>query len=353
VPGAASLVADEIADVGPAAPAAATGEGVAFVTRGDEVVVARLDPSATKGSAKPGKTPIHPIDRDPAEFATFGRAPAVLDGQVYWVAGTRLLRRPLARGPLQELARAAREGTRVSAVNTGGKVVVAYIAQGNAGLVARVWIEGHGERDLSPEGSAANSVALASPAPGELIAVALEGRTAMTPVHGRHFTLGKDGAPRFSEDVVVWVGSSAQPLTELTALASPSGDVAAFVAIERDVTHFGLAKIPIGARPSSNVEASWLDYPNGIEPAPVVTGVICGEPMVLYVRPSEARPHAPQELHLAPLDALGASQILARGRTFSDVSLAARDHGALVSYVADRRTWALGVRCPSKATRHH
>jgi hypothetical protein len=241
----------------------------------------------------------------------------------------------------------------VSVVNVDGKVAVAYIAQGGSGLVARLWIEGQGEHELSPEGSAANSVALVSPAPGELIAVTLEGRSAMTPVHARRITLAKDGAPRLSDDVVVWVGSSAQPLTELTALATAAGDVRAFAAIERDITHFGLARIPVGSPPSSTSEASWHDYPNGMDPAPAATARICGESAVLFVKPAEARPHAPQELHLAVDRAKGLdpSQILARGRVFSDVSVAALEHGALVGYTADRRTWALTVRCPGKSPR--
>jgi hypothetical protein len=44
-------------------------------------------------------------------------------------------------------------------------------------------------------------------------------------------------------------------------------------------------------------------------------------------------------------DALGPSQVVARARAFSDVSIAALETGALVSYVADRRTWALGMHC--------
>jgi hypothetical protein len=124
----------------------------------------------------------------------------------------------------------------------------------------------------------------------------------------------------------------------------------AFSAIERDITHFGLARIRVGSPPSSNAEASWRDYPNGLDPAPAATANVCGEPVVVFAQPSEQRPHAPQELHLATNapDALGTSQVVARARAFGDVSIAALDGGALISYVADRRTWALSARCRLK-----
>ena len=85
-------------------------------------------------------------------------------------------------------------------------------------------------------------------------------------------------------------------------------------------------------------------------PAPIAAANVCGESVVIFAQPSEARPHAPQELHLAMNrpEALGTSQVVARARAFSDVSIAALEAGALISYVADRRTWGLTVRC--KAT---
>jgi hypothetical protein len=340
------FVFDEIADVGPAAPAAAAPLGVVLITRSDEVLLARLTPPASQGAAKPGKTKIAPIERNASEFAPFIRGPAVLDGYAYWISKTRLVRRRIERGPLEELARAARDGTRVNTARAGDRAGAAYIGQGASDLVARLWIEGHGERELSPEGSAANSVALVAPAPSELLAVALEGRTAMTPIHARRIEIAKDGAPKLADDVVVWVGSSAQALTEVTAVSS-SGDVWAFSAIERDITHFGLARLRVGSPPSSNAEASWRDYPNGLDPAPVSAANVCGEPVVIFAQPSESRPHAPQELHLATSSpqALGASQVVARARGFSDVSIAPLEGGALIAYVADRRTWALGMRC--------
>jgi hypothetical protein len=169
----------------------------------------------------------------------------------------------------------------------------------------------------------------------------------MTPIHARRIEIAKDGTPKLADDVVVWVGSSAQSLTEVAALSSSAGDVWAFSAIERDITRFGLARLRVGSPPSSNTEASWRDYPNGLDPAPFSAANVCGEPVIIYAQPSEARPHAPQELHLAKSgpEALGPSEVVARARGFWDVSIAPLEGGALITYVADRRTWALTVRC--------
>jgi hypothetical protein len=202
---------------------------------------------------------------------------------------------------------------------------------------------------LTPEGAAANSVALV-PSASDLIALSLEARTGMAPVHARRVRFGADGAPKLEPDVVVWVGSSAGAFTELVGVASSSGDVSAFAPMSRDITHFGLVRIMVGATPRLEADVAWRTYPNGLDPAPLAAAVICGEPAVIYVRPSEARPRAPQELHLAVLgsDGLGPSEVIARARSFSDVSLAALDRGALVAWVADRRSWATTLRCRAK-----
>jgi hypothetical protein len=69
--------------------------------------------------------------------------------------------------------------------------------------------------------------------------------------------------------------------------------------------------------------------------------------VVLYARPLDAVPHAPQELHLSSIgpEGLGPSMVVASGRAFADASFSTLDGGALVVYVADRRTWARRLRC--------
>jgi hypothetical protein len=306
--------------------------------------VAKLAPHLSS-SDKPAKSALGTVARNADEFSPYARGPAVLEGHAYWVSKARLVRRRIEGGALEVLSPGARDGARVSAARTPARAAAAFLAPGSAALVAKLWVEGQGLYDLTPEGAAANSVALV-PSGSDLIALSLEARTGMAPVHARRVRFAGDGSPKLDPDVVVWVGSSAGPMTELVGLASGAG-IAAFVPISRDITHFGLARIDVGATPQNESDVAWRTYPNGLDPAPLAASTICGEPSVIYVRPSEARPHAPQELHLAALQpaGLGPSEVIARARAFADVSLCAIDRGALVSWVADRRTWAATLRC--------
>lgn len=345
-----SLVLHGVADVGPAGPAVATERGVAMVTRSNDVVLAALTSElAAFGSQAP--SPLTPLPNAASEFVSLGRAPAAANRDVFWITGGKLWRKRLGGAAPQALAADARDGTRVAVAlgPKGSSAAVAYIARsGSDHLVARLWVEGKPSIELSPAGSAANSVALVSS--GEhWLSVFLEARTGMTPVHARRIhraTLQPE------EDVVVWVGGSAGPFTELSAVATPD-DVWAFVPLERDISHFGLARIRVGREPRMNAAVSWRLYPNGLDPAPLDAATICDRAAVVYVRPSEAAPRSPRELHFAWLDDAGLSHstVIARGRQFTDVSLSRAPGGGLIAYVADRRTWARTLACKRPARR--
>ncbi|MGC4068949.1 MAG: hypothetical protein QM784_30750 [Polyangiaceae bacterium] len=167
----------------------------------------------------------------------------------------------------------------------------------------------------------------------------------MSPLHARRVVFEK-GRAKLGPDVVPWVAGTAQPLTEIDSV-SDLGDSWALLPIERDATRFGLARVSIGEYPKMDAQVHWREYPNGLEPAVVATGHLCSKPVVLYARPSSAAPRATQELHLSGIGeaGLGPSVVLATSRGFADASLAGLDDGALVVYVADRRTWARRLRC--------
>jgi hypothetical protein len=331
----------QLSDVGPAGPATATAHGVVMVTKDDQIALARfgkqgaLEPVTTAGDA----------------FHAASRGPAVAGDFAYWTARGQLVRRKLAGGVRQSLADDARDGTRVAAAIVGAgksaRAVAAYIANAGDATAARLWIERVGTWTLTPEGAAASSVALAVSGT-DAVVVALEGRTGMTPVHAR-VTDFASATPTLKEDVVVWVAGPAQPLTEIVAV-DQAGSIWAFLPLERDITRFGMAQIEIGPEPKMGAGITWRAYPNGADPAPIAAASACQGAAVLYAVPAEAKPGAPQELHLAAIEAggLGAAQVIARSRAFSNVSLAEAPSGVLVSYVADHRTWATVVRCPPR-----
>jgi hypothetical protein len=323
-----------------------------FVTREGEALLARLKGPLSKGS-KPGRTKLEPLQTEATSFVASGVGPALVGGAAYFVSHGRLVRRRIGTDSgFDVLAPDAREGSRVAAAaalpgHDQGPAMVAYLARTTDRLVAKLWVEGAGVRELSPEGTSISSVALARSG-AELMALSLEGRTSMSPVHARRIRPKDDGVV-LGADVVVWVGGSAVQLTELTAIGTASGEVHAFVPIERDMTHFGLARIEVDAEPRMDAEVWWRNYPNGIEPAATAVAWVCGVPVLLYARPADATPHAPEELHLAPITetGLGASEVVARARLITNLSVAPLSEGALVSYVADKRTWACTVRCGS------
>lgn len=334
-------VLDELNDVGPAGPAAAFARGVVMVTRDNELVFSRLlqPPSRSK---KPMPGELSEIGRGPAAFFSVARGPAVSPTHVYWITKGRLVRRALDGGELEVLGTDAREGTRVSVV--GPPDVVAYITEpvGKQDSLARIRLPDGRKLELTPEGAAASSVSL-SRVGEDVIASYIDGRSGMTPVHARKLR-GKSGT--LDPDVVVWVSGATQGMTEISSVGD--ADVSwLMLPVERDASHFGLATLAVDKDPKMDPPLRWRTYENGLDRSPVASGVLCGEPTALYVRPENATPDANQELVISvlSLDETATSEQLATARGFADVSLYPLPEGGILAYVADRRTWARLIRC--------
>jgi hypothetical protein len=349
-------IVDEPIEVGPASPASATSLGVVANTLEGDIAVARL--SAIPRGPLPAKAPLRAVPPELGPF-TFGRGPSLFQDFVYWISHGSLVRRRLtasgAIGPLELLAKDAFDGTRVAAPIPAGAgklakipATVAYIVRPpkeGEPLVAKLWVEGAPPEVLTSEGNSTHSVSLVHTADGVLV-VSVQARMAMTPVHARRVRFA-DGRPLLGDDLVVWVGGGIQPLTEMTLL--PHGDLglSGFLPHERSMNDFGIAKLDIGMNPSMDTRTTWMLYPNGIDPAPVAAGHLCGEPVVLYSEPEARPPGSPQELLLRSLDdPSGArSQRIAGARGFYFVSLAEVPGGALAVWVTGGKTMACTVRC--------
>lgn len=340
-----AFIVDELADVAPAGPATAHELGILLVTKQDEVLLARR--GAWAQSSRRATTPIAHLELPRGALAPYARGPAVVGEHAYWVSRGRLVRRRWdGTGELQILRPDARTGTRVAGGGSTTPAVVAYVSAPNAEGIpqAKLWLEGVGSFDLTPEGSGSSSVALSQQGDGWL-AVSLDGRSGMTPLHARR-VLRKGNRVALGADVVAWVGASAQPTTEVFT-ARVGREAWALVPIERDVSHFGLAQVRLGAEPRMDAPASFVPFLNGINSSPVASAQLCSTTAVLYARPSAADPHAPQELVLTELspDGLQPGRVVAHAKAFADASLTAVKGGGLLSYTADYRTWAAAVRC--------
>ncbi|MBW2524422.1 MAG: hypothetical protein JRI23_09615, partial [Deltaproteobacteria bacterium] len=231
----------------------------------------------------------------------------------YWVVKGKLVRRPIAAdgavGALEELAKDAASGTIVAALRAPGspaRDVAVYVRgeeneQGERG--AGLWIEGAGAQKLSQISGGTTGLALAPLAPGKLELVVLDGRSAMSSVHAVDLTLAGDGPVGVGEDRVVYVAGGVEWHT-CPQLISIGASPVALLPVAKDISHFGLVSllIPAGAGQASE---SWVDYANGVDPAPVAVATICGKPMVALVRPEKPGPGATLLVQLGQLDGAG------------------------------------------------
>ncbi len=346
-------VVDPLEDVGPAAPSSANPLGVFLVNGGNELFLAKLGPLPNPISAQASSIGVVPDSKGP--FA-LGRGPAFTPRYAYWVTSHFLLRRPTSApyGPLEIIAEDARVGTRPATVVIGDEAAVAYIALPkikDGPLRARLWREKQAPKtavDLTDAGNSTLSVSLVA-RHDDALALSLEARMGVTALHVRSFDVGSGV---LGADEVPWIGGTAQPLTEIRSLGK-TNSFWAFLAMEQDSSHFGLAVLS-SSEGASTLRESWVTFPNGLDPAPVAATTACGRDVVLFARPSEATPKAPQELVLAQLvgGTLTHDLVLSRARAYYDLSMAPLIGGVLVSFVADQRTWARTLRCaapkPSK-----
>ena len=332
---------DGLNDIGPAAPAAAFAHGVVMITRSDELSISKLLQPPSK-SKKPAAGSIEATTRGPQEFWSVARGPAVSPTHAYWVSKGRVVRRALGGSDLEVLTSDARDGTRVAVA--GPPDVVAYITRpvGKQDSLARLRLPDGKLLDLTPEGAAASSVSLTRVGE-DVIASYIDGRSGMTPVHARRLHL-QSGA--LDPDVVVWVSGATQGMTEITSVGTNSGGWL-MLPVERDASHFGLATLALEKDPKMDPPLRWRTYENGLDRSPAAATTLCGAPTTVYVRPVDATPTANQELVLSTLtlDETASSEQVATARGFADVSLYPLPEGALLAYVADRRTWARLIRC--------
>ena len=330
--GTAPISVGAASEIGPAGPVSAGPDGVVLLTKDDRLLLSR----ATAGKFKP-------VDEPASGLAALGRGPALSGSAAYWISRGRLVRSKFSGGPVETLAEGARDGSRVAAISLRSTELVAYLTKPDSEGTARakLWLEGGRSLDLTPEGAGASSVALAETPDGAL-AVSIDGRSGMTPVHARRVRVnGKDVT--LAPDVVSWVAGPAHTFTEVFAGFDDNGGWA-FLPVERDATHFGLASIELGKEPAMDASVEFLDYPNGLNLAPVAATTLCGRTFVAFVRPKQPEPGSPQELVLSEA-ATGARAGVADALGFASVSLSPAAGGGTIAYVADRKTFAHPLTC--------
>ncbi|HVU00872.1 MAG TPA: hypothetical protein VHE30_03940 [Polyangiaceae bacterium] len=345
---------DRPVTLGPGAPVTATSFGVVANDREGNLFVLRL--GRLPSGPAPGSTPL-PALPDGSGPYSLGRGPGVFQNAAYWISHGSLVRRSLSGkiGPLEILAKDAHDGTRVAVpVPAPGRALakipntVSYIVRPekeDAPLVAKLWVEGSPPETLTAEGNSTHSVSLVQTEDG-VLALSVQARMAMTPVHARRITFPND-RPLLGEDLVVWVGGGIQPLTEMTILPGGGDSLYGFIPHERSIQEFGVAELALGMHPGMDTKTTWLVYPNGIDPAPVAAGHVCGEPVLFYAEPESSRPDSEQELVLRSLSDTTGKRVarLQTGRAYYFTSIAEVPGGALAAWVGEDGTHASTLRC--------
>ena len=200
---------------------------------------------------------------------------------------------------------------------------------------------------LSEDGAGATVVRLV-PRGDRAVALYIDARMAMVPVHARPLSLrGNDLV--LADDAVVFVGGPPERGIELTA-AGAGSSIFALLPMARETTDFGMAAIPIAEQPKDDVQPSWSLYPNGLDPAPVAASVGGASSWVARVRPSERVVGSPRIVELGRLDASGGFTSLgaiSTGKHVTDMAITGDSYGSVwILYGDTNATWLERRVCP-------
>ena len=286
----------------------------------------------------------------PSSFLAMRWPPCEIAGRFVYcqAAGGIVYRTTLGATDTKQIAK-SRASTRISAAPLGpdhavlATLDIRHTTEGDR-VQAFITLDDGETVRLSEEGAGATVVRLV-PRGERAVALYLDARTSMLPVHARPLSLrGKDLA--LENDAVVFVGGPPERGIEITP-ATVDKSLFALIATARDTLEFGMAAVPIAEQPKDDVQPQWSFYPNGIDPAPIAATTSAsgsgGTAWVARVRPSEQMPGAPRILELGRLDGAGVFTSLgslATGKHITDISIASDAHGSVwILYGDSNATW--------------
>jgi hypothetical protein len=294
-----------------------------------------------------------PAPRKPSSFFGMRWPPCEMAGRWAYcqAAGGIVYRTTLGVNDTKQIAK-SQPSTRITAAALGSDhaVLATLDAQRTTeGVLMQAFVtldDGETVR-LSEDGAGATVVRLV-PRGDRAMALYIDARMAMVPVHARPLSLrGKDLV--LADDAVVFVGGPPERGIELTAAgAGPS--VFALLPMARETTDFGMAAIPIAEQPKDDVQPSWSLYPNGLDPAPVAATVGGTTSWVARVRPSEQMVGSPRIVELGRLDAAGGFTSLgaiSTGKHITDMAITSDSYGSVwILYGDTNATWLERRVCP-------
>ncbi|WP_437894625.1 hypothetical protein [Sorangium sp. So ce124] len=260
--------------------------------------------------------------------------------------GGTIRRTPLGGGEGPPIG-AGRRGTGISAVALpGGHTLLAFLSdrKTSEGAVTQAFavLDDRAAVPLSEEGSGATFVAL-SPWKGGALAMYIDARSALTPVHARTLGLTAEGKLELGPDAVVFVGDAGESRMGGALAIGAAGPAYVLLPAAKDISAFGMAAIRIDEAPRDDMPAVWSLYPNGLSPAPIAATQGVSPIHVARVRPVSREPGARHALELGQLDAEGrfhARCVAVEGKSFKHVAIEADRGGSLwIAYTTPAGTF--------------
>lgn len=261
---------------------------------------------------------------------------AVADRFVFCMDTSGAIRRtPLSGGPDVPVG-FGRRGSGIAAVALpGGHTLLAFLADRKTteGVVTQAFavLDDKPAVPLSEEGSGATFVTLA-PWKGRAMAMYIDARVALTPVHARPVGMTGEGKLEIGRDAVIFVGGAGESRTGGALAVGADGPLFALAPVASGAADFGMAAIRIDDAPRDDMPAVWSPYPNGLSPAPIAATQGASPVHVARVRPKAREPGAPHVLEIGRLDGEGrftARCEVAEGKSFKHVAIEADREGAL------------------------
>jgi len=285
----------------------------------------------------------------PATFVGMRWPPCEIAGRFAYcqAPGGIILRTPLDGGESKQIAE-SRSGTQIAAAALGpNHTMVAFFdmkhtTEGERLQAFTVLDEGDVER-LSEEGAGATALHLAPRGDGA-IAIYLDSRTSMVPVHARSVSL-KGEKLALGADTVVFVGGAPERGIDFAIAGTEKTEHFVLLPMSHETSDFGMAAIPVHDPPKTDVPAVWSLYPNGLDPAPIAWG----GGFVARVRPRESEVGSPRILELGRLDDKGAFTSLgaiADARRVTDIAMAGDKDGVWILYGDSNATFLEKRICP-------
>jgi hypothetical protein len=318
----------------------------------------RIYPVAIPALPSKGAPPV--FAPRPSTFTGMRWPPCELAGRfVYCQApGGPIVRSVLGSTEPGKTIAKSRSGTRIAAAPLGpDHSVVAFLdmrrtTEGDM-LQAFVAMDDREPVRLSEDGAGATTLRFLSR--GETpVAVYLDTRTAMVPIHARPMSF-KGGDLALGADAVVFVGGAPERGIDF-AVAAAGPKSFALVPMPRETIDFGMAAILIEDPPKDDVGAVWSRYPNGLDPAPIAAAMARDgkSAWVARVRPREKAPGSPRILELGRVDPSGTFTSygeIAPGEknklSVTDIALAEDGSGAVwILYGDTTITWLERRSCP-------